>query len=179
MDDKAVKKSISFPPALLEQAAGRAKTEYGDNLSRYIQTALERDLSGAVSIPAASDPKFLEHLIAAVLPSRVARFRRLWEVKTRLCDPPPTQAEVAERLLAAFLAAMETEDFAFVADAFDSLPPSTLDALRRAAETGDPQALKAELYRFSALPARHVAEDQSQPPVTKRPPRPKSTGTTP
>jgi hypothetical protein len=44
--DKSIKKSISFPPGLLESALGRATSDHAGNLSRYLQVLIERDLSG-------------------------------------------------------------------------------------------------------------------------------------
>lgn len=187
MDEKAVKKSISFPEGLLARADARAKAEYGNNLSRFVQVAIERALAGDSAAPAATDPMLLEHLFAAVLPSRVDRFKRIWDLKTKL-GHAPAQAEVVESFLRAFLLSLEADPSATLADAFDSLPQETLAALVTAATTGDTSALAADphLVRYiqPEVTDLRVAEDAPQKPRTARtlplkPPKPPATGTSP
>lgn len=63
-EDKASKKSVSFPPKLLAEAEREATKHHAGNLSRYIQTLIERDLSGESSAPDAVSPTILEDLCA-------------------------------------------------------------------------------------------------------------------
>lgn len=161
------------------------------DVSSYIRDVFERGLAAIdaeAMPPAQADPHLLEHLIAALIPSRTARFRRIWDTKTKLSECPPGQPEVVEQMLVAFLRALESDPTAQLVDAFDALPAATVSAIVQAATTGDTAALERDpnvvRYTQPEEPARHVAEDQSTTTRTLRtlphkPPKPKSTGTTP
>lgn len=183
MEEKAKSKSVSLVPSLWLQVEAKAAAEYGGNRSDYLRTLVEQDLAGAVSIPAASDPRFLEKLFAAILPSRAERFHRLWDTRTKLSESPPSQAEMVEALLRTLIKLMEAEPTAALIDAFDSLPRAMHAELQRLAsgQERDPNILR---YTQPEEPARHVAEEQPAPQRTLRtlplkPPKPPSTGTTP
>jgi Arc/MetJ-type ribon-helix-helix transcriptional regulator len=45
-DSKASKRSVSFPGAMLDEAAPRIARDYHGNLSAYVQTLVRRDLDG-------------------------------------------------------------------------------------------------------------------------------------
>lgn len=184
---KAVSRSVTLREDFWNQVDAHAKQVTGDR-STYIRGLIERDLSGAPALPDVSDERFLEHLYTALLPSRVARFRRIWESRTRLGVGSGAQAELLEAFLHALLRKLEAEPTTQILDAFDALPAATLDAIVQAATTGDTTALEADpnilRYTQPEEPARHVAEDQLAPSRTlrtlpKKPPKPPSTGTTP
>jgi hypothetical protein len=49
-DAKSSKRSISFPDPLLSFAMAKAKADHGDNLSRYVQSLIERDQAGDAEV---------------------------------------------------------------------------------------------------------------------------------
>lgn len=187
-DVKAVSRSVTLREDFWDQVDAHAKQVTGDR-STYIRGLIERDLSGAPALPDVSDERFLEHLYTALLPSRAARFRRIWESRTRLGTGPGAQAELVEAFLCALLRNLEAEPSTQILDAFDALPAATLDAIVQAATTGDTAALEADpnIIHYTQIDesAKHVAEDP--PPATRtgrilpkqKPPKPPSTGTTP
>ena len=173
---------------LYAAAQERAKAGHAGKVSAYVRSLIERDVGGTATVPPATDPRFLEKLFAAVLPSRVSRFQRLWDAKTRLGESGPAQAELVESFLRALLQEMEAEPTAQLVNAFDALPPPTLAALVTAANTGDAASLRRDpnilRYTQPEESSQHVAEDPAPAARTLRalplkPPKPPSTGTTP
>lgn len=151
------------------------------DVSSYIRDVFEQGLAAIAAAdapPPTADPRFLEKLYATLLPSRVSRFQRLWDVRVKLAQEPATQSEIVEQMLRSYLELLESEPTAKLVDAFDALPgfAENLRALAAPANITP--------YTQPEEPARHVAEDQPTPPRTLRtlphkPPKPKSTGTTP
>lgn len=163
---------------LYAAAQARAQERHAGKVSAYVRSLIERDLAGSTAVPPAADPRFLEKLFTAVLPSRVSRFQRLWDTKTKLSEAPFTQSEVAEVLLTTLLKLMEADPTADLIRAFDALPQALHDALI-AAKDGDTAALGRDPhitpYLQPEAPSQHVAEPQSpyggkipKPPPYKR-----------
>lgn len=46
LEEKSIKRSVSLPPTLLEEAQFRADAQHGGNLSRYIQHLITADIAG-------------------------------------------------------------------------------------------------------------------------------------
>ena len=179
---KKTRQGLSLSPELLASAKEKA----GDNLSAYIRRLIEHDLAGTAAIPPPSDPRFLEKLYAAVLPSRVSRFQRLWDVHVKLAEETEAQSEVVEQMLRDYLAKLEAAPTTKIVDALDAAP-GLVENLRATAnrEPGAAAELTAKIVRYTQPeePSRHVAEGAPQPRTPRtlphKPPKPKSTGTTP
>lgn len=76
LTEKNKSQAISFPPQMLSSAKARAEADHAGNLSRYIQTLIERDLAGAAApAPAAESTTPLTDLADRYAPGDAAELR--------------------------------------------------------------------------------------------------------
>jgi hypothetical protein len=109
---KAVKKSLSFFPKVLEAAEWKARKEANGNLSRYVQTLILRDTENSPPLPAGRE-KIIEELADQWVPTIADSLGRLLHTRSA------GQAELLGRCLAKlrdYLASCRDypEDFVFV-----------------------------------------------------------------
>lgn len=95
LTEKAVKKSVAFPPTLLADALDRAEKECGGNLSRYVQKLVSQDLGLPSGMPDANNKNCLVDLCERFAPTWVGEMRKR-------CESVGDQPKALEALLKVF-----------------------------------------------------------------------------
>lgn len=167
-EDKAEKKSISFPPKLAVLAQARAESLHAGNLSRYVQSLIERDLAGTSTPPAADSPDILYRIVDTLLPARGHRIRTIWEKHATATEEPfdCSQAEFLAALLDAAIEAAEAGNLQLARNqTFSVIGGRNWYSLSDAITRGDWVHAAETLRRIDPSPDNTFAAPSGPPPI--------------